>query len=101
MAKKCQIARERKRAKLIKQYAERRNALRKAVIDPNLSDEERFEARMKLNKLPRDSAPTRYTRRCSATGVSRAVYRKYQLNRISFREMALEGLLPGVTKASW
>lgn len=95
------LARERKRKKLIDQYQKRRTELRKAQVDPNLSEEDRLAARMKLNALPRDSAPSRYSRRCAATGTSRSVYRKFELNRISFRNMALAGLLPGVTKSSW
>ena len=101
MAKTCQLARERKRQKLVERYSQQRDALRKAQIDPSLSDEERLHARLKLNKLPRDSSRSRQTRRCQVTGVSRAVYRKFKLNRITFRKMALEGLLPGVVKASW
>jgi len=101
MARTCQIAREEKREKLISQYKVRREALRKAQIDPKLSYEERMAARLKLSSLPRDSSPSRKTRRCQMTGHSRAVYRKFRLNRISFRNMALEGMLPGVTKASW
>lgn len=95
------LARERKRKKLIDQYQKRRNELRKAQVDENLTEEERMAARMKLNALPRDSAPARFSRRCSVTGTSRSVYRKFELNRISFRNMALAGLLPGVTKSSW
>jgi small subunit ribosomal protein S14 len=101
MARTCQLARETKREKLISQYAERRKALKAAQIDPKLSDEERLAARLKLSSLPRDSSNCRLTRRCQATGASRAVYRKFKLNRISFRAMALQGLLPGVTKSSW
>lgn len=101
MAKTCQIAREEKRAKLRALNAEKRAELKKKLIDPNLSDEERREAMFRLNSLPRDASPVRYTRRCQKTGRSRGVYRKFQLNRISFREMALQGALPGVTKASW
>lgn len=101
MARTCQIARETKREKLIKQYAERRAALKKAQIDLELSGEERVAARLKLSTLPRDSSRCRLTRRCQATGASRAVYRKFKLNRIAFRAMALQGLLPGVTKSSW
>lgn len=101
MARTCQIARERKREKLIQQYAERRKAFKKAQVDFNLSDEERAEAVEKLAQLPRDSAPGRYTRRCEMTGAPRSVYRKFKLNRISFRKMALDGMLPGVTKSSW
>jgi len=101
MARTCQIAREEKREKLILQYAERRKALKKAQIDPNISEDERLAARLKLSQLPRDSSNGRLTRRCQVTGAARAVYRKFKLNRITFREMALAGLLPGVTKASW
>ena len=101
MARTCQIAREVKREKLISQYADRRNALKKAQIDPALSEDERAAARMKLNQLPRDSSPSRLARRCQVTGAARAVYRKFKLNRITFRAMALSGLLPGVTKSSW
>ena len=95
------LARERKREKLINQYKVRRDELRAAQSDPNLSEEDRLKARLKLNALPRDSSPSRYNRRCAATGTARSVYRKFELNRISFRNMALAGLLPGVTKSSW
>lgn len=98
---KRHLAREQKRQKLINQYKKRRDELRDAQVDPKLSDEERLNARIKLNSLPRDSSPSRFTRRCAATGTSHSVYRKFELNRISFRNMALQGLLPGVTKSSW
>lgn len=101
MARTCQIAREEKREKLILQYAERRKALKKAQIDPSLSEDERAAARFKLSTLPRDSSAIRLARRCQVTGAARAVYRKFKLNRITFRKMALQGLLPGVTKSSW
>lgn len=95
------LARERKREKLIEQYKSRRNELRKLQTDMNISEEERMVARLKLNALPRDSSPSRYNLRCVATGTARSVYREFKLNRISFRNMALAGLLPGVTKSSW
>jgi small subunit ribosomal protein S14 len=101
MAKKSILARESKRTKLVEQYKARRDELRKQVVNPSLSEDEREEARFKLSKLPRDSSPCRLSRRCGVTGVSRAVYRKFQMNRITFRKMALEGMLPGVTKSSW
>ena len=101
MAKKSTIARERKRERLVAQHRARRNELRKAMINPKLTEDERQEIRFQLAKLPRDSSPSRLSRRCQMTGVSRAVYRKFRVNRISFRKMALEGLLPGVTKSSW
>lgn len=98
---KRHIARERKREKLIELHKTRRNELRTMQIDPKLTEEERMAARLKLNAMPRDSSPCRYQRRCAATGTARSVYRKFELNRISFRNMALAGLLPGVTKSSW
>lgn len=98
---KRHLAREVKRKALIERLKSRRDELRSMQIDPNLSEEERMVARMKLNAMPRDSSPSRYSRRCSATGTSRSVYRKFELNRISLRNMALAGLLPGVTKSSW
>lgn len=98
---KRHLAREQKREKLIELYRKRRSDLRTAQSDPKLSEEERMAARLKLNALPRDSSPSRYQRRCAATGTARSVYRKFELNRISFRNMALAGLLPGVTKSSW
>lgn len=101
MAKKCQIAREVKRAHERSLRSEKRAELKKKIIDPELSEEERRDAVFKLNTMSRDSSKVRHTRRCAQTGRSRGVYRKFQLSRISFREMALEGMLPGVTKASW
>ena len=101
MAKKSQLARDAKREKLVKQHLEKRRELRKKQANEKLSPEERNEASIALNKMPRDSSPSRITTRCKATGVSRAVYRKFKLNRISFRKMALNGELPGVTKSSW
>ena len=98
---KRHLARERKREKLIELYKKRRDDLRTMQSDPKLTEEQRMAARLKLNALPRDSAPSRYQRRCAATGTARSVYRKFELNRISFRNMALAGLLPGVTKSSW
>lgn len=101
MAKTSQHAREAKRAKYRELHATKRAELKKKIIDPNSSEEERRTAMFQLAQMPRDGSPVRYTRRCQKTGVSRAVYRKFQLNRIAFREMALQGMLPGVTKASW
>ena len=101
MARKCQIARERKRKTLSLRHAQKRGELKELIVNPKTSEEDRRAAIFKLAAMPRDGAPVRFTRRCAKTGVSRAVYRKFQLNRIAFREMALAGLLPGVTKASW
>jgi len=101
MAKKCQLDREIKRRKTTARHAPKRAELKKKIIDPNISEEERRDAVFQLSKMPRDGSAVRHTSRCQRTGVSRAVYRKFQLNRISFRDMALDGTLPGVTKASW
>ena len=101
MAKKCQHARERKREKLVKSHAERRAALKAIIVNLDSSEEERRSAMFKLTSLPRDSSKVRLTSRCQVTGVSRAVYRKFRLNRIVFRSMAHEGMLPGVLQASW
>ena len=101
MAKKSQLARDNKREKLNVLHAQKRAELKAKIIDPNISEDDRREAMFKLAAMPRDGSKTRLTRRCQKTGVSRAVYRKFRLNRIAFRQMALEGSLPGVTKASW
>jgi small subunit ribosomal protein S14 len=101
MAKKSMVARDKKRAELISRHWERRQELKKAVINPDLSDEEREEARLKLNKMPRNSCPVRYRKRCKLTGRPRGNLNKFGISRICFREMASHGLIPGVTKSSW
>ena len=101
MVKKCILAREAKRERLIKEYKIERSALRKAQVDFNLSLKDRENAKFALNRLPRNSSPTRLTHRCTETGTGRSVYRKFKLNRITFRNKALIGLLPGVKKSSW
>ena len=101
MAKTSMVNREIKRAKTAEKFAAKRAELKAKIIDQNLSDDERQAAMFALTKLPRNGSRSRVKRRCQATGASHAVYRKFQLNRISFRNMALQGLLPGVTKASW
>ncbi len=101
MAKLSQVLRDNKRDKMIEKYAQRRAELRRKLRDPELSPEEKFEVMAALNKLPRNSCPTRKTRRCLLTGRSKAVYRKFGLSRIALRELALRGDLPGVTKSSW
>ena len=99
MAKNSQVLRDKKRDKLIAKYADRRAALRKQLKDISLDIEEKFSAA--LTKLPTNSCPTRKTRRCMLTGRSHAVYRKFGLARIAFRDLALRGEIPGVTKSSW
>ncbi len=101
MAKISVMQRNEKRKRLAQKYNTKRADLKKKAIDMNLSDEERDEARTKLQKLPRNSVPCRQVVRCVLTGRARGVYRKFGLSRIKFRELALKGYLPGVTKASW
>jgi small subunit ribosomal protein S14 len=101
MAKLSQVLRDNKRDKLIEKYAERRADLRKKLQDPDLDLEEKFAVMKQLGKLPRNSCPTRKTRRCMLTGRSKAVYRKFGLCRIVLRDLALAGDLPGVAKSSW
>ncbi|EPZ52268.1 30S ribosomal protein S14 [Halobacteriovorax sp. HFRX-2_2] len=101
MARKAKIESNKKRAKLAEKYGTLRKELKAAIINENLSDEERFEAMIKLQKLPRNSAAIRVRNRCELTGRPRAFYRKFRLSRIQFRELALRGMIPGVTKSSW
>ena len=101
MAKKSMIMRERKRAKLVARYANKRAALKATIRNINSSDEERAVAQAKLNALPRDSSPTRQRNRCSITGRPHGVYRKFGLGRNKLREAAMNGEIPGLTKASW
>lgn len=101
MAKKSQINRDNKRKRLIAKYADRRTELRKRLNDADVSIEEKLEIQEQFAKLPRNSCPTRLTRRCELTGRSHAVYRKFGLSRIMLREMTLRGELPGMKKSSW
>ncbi len=101
MAKKCWIARESKRECLVKRYAAKRAQLRKRQTDLSLSEEERQQTRFALTRLPRDSSPTRRRNRCAVSGCTRSYQRDFGLGRRAFREMALKGELPGVTKSSW
>ncbi|QQG34887.1 MAG: 30S ribosomal protein S14 [Deltaproteobacteria bacterium] len=101
MAKACQIAREAKKLRLSKRDWSKRNALKKIQKDSSRDRLEKFQAGIQLNRLSRSSSPVRQSVRCQVTGNTRSVYRKFRLNRITFRQMALQGLLPGVVKASW
>ncbi len=101
MAKKSQVLRDEKRRRLITKHAERRAELRKRLNDPEVSVEEKYEIQAAFAKLPRNSCPTRLTRRCRVSGRSKAVYRKFGLSRIALREMTLRGELPGMRKSSW
>jgi len=101
MAKTSQVLRDKRRAKLIAKYAERRAELRARLKDTNVSMEEKFEIQAEFARLPRNSCPTRLTRRCRLTGRARGVYQKFGLSRIALREMTLSGELPGMRKSSW
>jgi small subunit ribosomal protein S14 len=101
MAKLCQINRNKKREKMAAQYAGKRAALKARADDMSVAPEDRFAARLKLSKLPRNSSPTRLHNRCDLSGRSRGYYRKVRLSRIALREFANFGQVPGMTKASW
>ena len=101
MAKKSMIQRELKRNKLVARQAEKRAKLKAIVRNVNSTDEERRAAQDKLNKLPRDGSPTRLRNRCAITGRPHGVYRKFGLGRNKLREAAMNGEIPGLTKASW
>lgn len=101
MAKKSSIEKQKRRERTVKSKYEKRKALRERSLDVKLSEEERHEARVALNKMPRDSALIRLRNRCSLTGRARGYLRKFGVSRLCFRQMANDGLLPGVTKSSW
>ena len=101
MAKVSVVEREKKRAKMVAKYAEKRAALKAIVSDRSASDDERWEAQLGLQKLPRDASPVRQQRRCGQTGRPRGVYRKFGLGRNKLREAAMRGDVPGLRKASW
>ena len=101
MAKLALINREDKRRKLVVQYAKKRAALQAVIDNENMSEAERYAARLKLQQLPRNSSPTRLRNRCQMTGRPRGVFRKFGLCRNKIRELALSGEIPGIVKASW
>ncbi|MEV8467048.1 30S ribosomal protein S14 [Fluviibacterium sp. DFM31] len=101
MAKKSMIAREVKRQKLVEKYAAKRAELKEIAADENLPMEERFKARLKLAKLPRNSSATRLHNRCQLTGRPHAYYRKLKVSRIKLRELGSNGQIPGMVKSSW
>ena len=101
MAKKSSIEKNKRRAKLVKQFAGRRERLKAIANDESLSMDERFTARLKLAELPRNSSAGRVRNRCEVTGRPRAVYRKMKMSRIAVRELGSKGLVPGLVKSSW
>ncbi len=101
MAKLSLINRELKREATVKKFAKKRAELNAIISDQSRSDEERFQARLKLQQLPRNSSPCRMRNRCEVTGRPRGTFRKFGLARNKLREVAMRGEVPGVTKASW
>jgi len=101
MAKVSMVQREVKRKRLVEKYAAKRAALKETAVNQDLPMEERFKARLKLAKLPRNSSATRLHNRCQLTGRPHAFYRKLKVSRIALRELASNGEIPGMVKSSW
>lgn len=101
MAKTSMVEREKKRQRLVQKYAAKRAALKARALDESLDMAERFRARLKLAKLPRNSAPSRLKNRCMVTGRPRSYYRKLKMSRIALRDFASLGQVPGMVKSSW
>jgi len=101
MAKTSMTEREKRRAKLVAQFGEKRATLKAIIKDPNTSDEDRWDAQLKLQSLPRDSSKVRQRNRCGLTGRPHGYYRKFGLSRNKLREAAMRGDVPGLVKASW
>ena len=101
MAKKAMIEREKKRQRLVQKYSSKRAELKEIAKNQSLPMEERFKARLKLAKLPRNSAANRIHNRCHLTGRPHAYYRKLKISRIALRELGSSGQLPGMVKSSW
>jgi small subunit ribosomal protein S14 len=101
MAKLSSVERNKKRRALAKRFAAKRAALKKVVMDQQLTMEDRFAAQMKLSKLPRNSSPVRIHNRCQLSGRPRGFYRKFKLSRIALRDLASSGQIPGMVKSSW
>jgi small subunit ribosomal protein S14 len=101
MAKKSSIEKNKRRQRIVNAKWEKRQALKARSADLNITEEERALARVALNKMPRDSSIIRVRNRCGLTGRARGYLRRFKLSRLCFREMANQGLIPGITKASW
>ena len=101
MAKKSAIENNKRKAKIVKSLTARRARLKAAAADESLSAEDRFEARLKLAQLPRNSAANRLRNRCEVSGRPRGFYRKLKMSRIALRELGSRGLVPGLVKSSW
>jgi small subunit ribosomal protein S14 len=101
MAKTSMVERQKKREKLVAQYAARRAAIKEKLADKDLPLAERVQLNMKLAKLPRNSSPTRLNNRCLVSGRPKAYYRKLKMSRIALRDLASKGEIPGMVKSSW
>ena len=101
MAKTSSIQRNLKRIKMVKKFLKKRQDLKKIINNKKLPLKERFEAQLKLAKMPRNSAKTRIRNRCEITGRPHGVYRKLKISRIALRQLGLEGKIPGMVKSSW
>ncbi len=101
MAKTSMIEREKKRARIVAKFAAKRAALKAILQDPKASDEDKWAAQIKFQKLPRNASPSRQRGRCELTGRPRGVYRKFGLSRNMLRQAAMRGDVPGLVKASW
>lgn len=101
MAKLSMIERDRKRKKMAEQKSSQYQRLKALVMDKSLPMDERFDAQLKLNKLPRNSSKVRQRNRCQVTGRPRGYYRKFKMSRVTLRELASFGQIPGLTKSSW
>jgi len=101
MAKKSMIAREAKRARTVAKFAEKRAKLKEIISSSSASNDDKWDAQITLQKMPRDASPSRQRRRCQVTGRPHGVYRKFGLSRIKLREAAMRGDVPGLVKSSW
>ena len=101
MAKKSMVLRDKKRLKMVQRYAKRRAELKATIQSPASTDEQRQEAQLQLQALPRDASPSRMRSRCAITGRTRGFYQKFGLGRSKLREQAMAGNIPGLVKASW
>tara|TARA_A100000164_G_C21804335_1_gene722276 strand:- start:656 stop:961 length:306 start_codon:yes stop_codon:yes gene_type:complete len=101
MAKKSAVEKNKRRIRMVKKYAKKRIALKKIIKNRKLELSERFDAQLKLNKLPKNSAKIRVRNRCEVSGRPHGVYRKLKISRIALRDLASSGKIPGITKSSW
>ena len=101
MAKESMVQRDLKRTKIVEKYANKRAEIKAIIVDPETSFEDMMDAQVRLQKLPRNSSPSRQRNRCKLSGRPRGYYRKFGLSKTQFREAAMRGDIPGLTKASW